>query len=617
MLKRRLLLATLLFASIAGAREKTENWVEVHSPHFRVITNSSEKQGRHVADQFERMRDVFHKLFPKLQIDPGDPIIVLAVKDEKDFRSLEPAEYLAKGQLKLAGYFLRGQDKNYVLMRLEAEGEHPYSTIYHEYTHLLLSKADWMPLWMNEGLAQFYQNTDIHEKEVALGQPDFGDMEFLRQNRLLPLPTLFTVDAKSPYYHEENKGSIFYAESWALTHYLYQRDFREHRQTLTDYAQLLAQNVDPVTAASRAFGDLKQLQSTLEGYVRQGIYGYFRMASTDSVDPSAFQATPLTSTRAEAIRADLLAYNGRLADAQALIDHVLKDDPENVSARETLGFMAVRQGHTDEARKLYAEAVKLDSQSYLAHYYYAAISMNGAVAADEEGQVEKSFNACITLNSSFGPCYDRLAVFLGMRHRDLDHARMMALNAIQLEPANLGYRLNMASVLLAMERGDDAVNVIKNAIHLAKTPEEVTSAQNFLEHAEEFAQMQAQNKQFNEQMKMRAAEVNVTSQVYEASPAKLAHAEVVPKGPHHFIVGLMKNVHCDNPALTLDVISGTKTLPLHAPNYFTLEYSALNFKPSGNINPCSDLEGRSAKVEYVNAEDKNVSAFVLSIELHK
>jgi len=33
----------------------------------------------------------------------------------------------------------------------------------------------------------------------------------LRQNKLLPLATLFTVDHTSPYYHEENKGSIFYA----------------------------------------------------------------------------------------------------------------------------------------------------------------------------------------------------------------------------------------------------------------------------------------------------------------------------------------------------------------------------------------------------------------------
>jgi hypothetical protein len=213
----------------------------------------------------------------------------------------------------LGGLFLRGPEKNYVLLRLDAEGEHPYAVVYHEYTHLLLSKADWMPLWMNEGLAEFYQNTDIGEKDVALGQASFGDLELLRQNRLLPLPTLFTVDAKSPYYHEENKGSIFYAQSWALTFYLEQKDFKEHKQSLSDYGQLLAQNVDPVTAATRAFGDLRQLQSALDGLIRQDRFSYFRIPSKTEVDDSTFQIKPMRESDSEAMRADFLAYNSRFA----------------------------------------------------------------------------------------------------------------------------------------------------------------------------------------------------------------------------------------------------------------------------------------------------------------
>jgi hypothetical protein len=213
MCTRLFLLAIVISPLLAPARDKPESWVEVRSAHFSVVSNSNEKQARRVADQFERMRSVFHKLFPKIPIDTLGSITVLAIKDEKDFRSLEPAVYLAKGQLKLGGLFLRGADKNYVLLRLDAEGEHPHAVVYHEYTHLLLSRAEWMPLWLNEGLAEFYQNTDIREKEVALGQPSPENLLLLRQNRLLPLATLFTIDHTSPYYHEENKGSIFYAES--------------------------------------------------------------------------------------------------------------------------------------------------------------------------------------------------------------------------------------------------------------------------------------------------------------------------------------------------------------------------------------------------------------------
>jgi hypothetical protein len=153
----RIVLLLLLFSTaLAQARDKEENWLEVRSQHFCVVTNANEKTGRRIADQFERMREVFHVPFPQLSIDSGSPIIVLAVKDEKDFRGLEPQAYLAKGQLKLGGLFLWTPDKNYVLMRVDAQGEHRYSVVYREYTHLLLSQAaEWMPLWMNEGLAEF------------------------------------------------------------------------------------------------------------------------------------------------------------------------------------------------------------------------------------------------------------------------------------------------------------------------------------------------------------------------------------------------------------------------------------------------------------------------------
>src|SRR6516162_7111121 len=188
MLKSILTLTLLGTASVAVARDKAENWIQVQSPHFIVATNSNEKQGRRIADQFERMRSVFHAALPKMEVDSDAPIVVLAVKDEKDFRSLEPEAYLAKGSLKLGGLFLRGPNKNYILVRVDAEGEHPYAIVYHEYTHVLMSKAaDWLPLWMNEGLAEFYENTEIHEKDAMLGEPSSENIAWLRQNRLLPL----------------------------------------------------------------------------------------------------------------------------------------------------------------------------------------------------------------------------------------------------------------------------------------------------------------------------------------------------------------------------------------------------------------------------------------------
>jgi len=616
---KRLLLFTLMFAAeLAVGRDKPENWIEVRSPHFVVATDSNEKQGRRIADQFERMRSVFHAAFPKLQIDPGAPIVVLAVKDEKGFRALEPEAYLAKGSLKLGGLFLRGPDKNYVLMRLDAEGEHPYSIIYHEYTHLLLSKAaEWIPLWMNEGLAEFYENTDIHEKDAELGRPSGQNIMLLRQNRLLPLATLFVVDQKSPYYHEENKGSIFYAESWALTHFIQMNDFKQKTQRMTDYSVLLAQKVDPIAAATQAFGDLKQLEKTLDGYVRQGSFSYFKMTTTTEVDDSAFQAQPLSPPQADALRADFLAYNQRATDARSLLDQVLHDDPNNVSARETMGFVEFQQGHLEEAKKWYAQAVQLDSQSFLAHYYFAAIAMNEG--ASDDVQVESSLRSAIKLNPSFAPAFDRLAVFLGMRHRNLEEAHMMGLTAVDLDPANITYRVNVAHVLLVMGQGQNAISVLRTAAKLTKTEAEVQAVDNLLTNAQGYVSAQEHATEQNRRVQEQQTVTN-SRNVEEAThslPGLARREPFVPRGPHRFMVGVLKNVRCDQPVLELTVTSNGKGLLLHSDNYFKLEFSALGFQPSADLKPCAELENRPAKVEYVESANKSDTPELISIELHQ
>ena len=614
----------VLTAGVAPARDKADNWLEVRSPHFTVATNSSEKQGRQVAGQFERMRSVFHARFPQIEVDPAVPIVVLAVQDEKDFRALEPAVYLSRGSLKLAGLFLRAPDKNYVLMRLDAGGEHPYQVLYHEYTHLILSKTEeWLPLWLNEGTAEFYETTQIRDKDVTIGEPSKENVYLLRRNRLLPLSTLLSVDRNSPYYHEEDKGTIFYAESWALTHYLILQDSRQHTRRLSDYMNLLHQKVDSVTAAVRAFGDLKRLQAELEAYVAQPAFNYGADPIATEADEGAYKARPLTATQSDAVRADFLAYDERVKDARTLLEQVLHDDPNNGLAHETMGYLEFRQGRMEQAREWYAQAVKLDSQSYLTHYYFAAMSINrGPMGPDTEAQVEASLRAAIKLNPGFAPPYDRLAVFYGARRENLDEAHRLNLQAVQLDPGNIGYRVNTASVLLIMQRENDAIAVLQNALQVAKKPEEVAAVQTQMENLQQVVsarrQMEEENRRLKERMESALSDkpdcsAGASDQAV-ASPTP-PHQEL-PRGPHRSERGTLKNVRCSGPAiLDVDVDTGGHTIALHSANYYKIAFTALNFTPKSELNPCADLEGTRARVEFVAGSGNTKSGGIVSIEM--
>jgi tetratricopeptide (TPR) repeat protein len=625
-------LSALFLLPPAFARDSAPTWVEVRSPHFIVMTDSNAKQAAHIADQFERMRAVLHTLFPSAKVDAPAPILVLAAKDQKSFRTLEPSEYLAKGKLPLVGYFQPGPEKNYILMRLDAEQEHPFATVYHEYTHFAFSgAAEWIPLWLNEGIAQFFQNTDIHDKEIDLGQPSSGDVLQLRQNRLIPLPVLFAVDHDSPYYHEENKGSIFYAESWALVHYLEVNDRQTHQDRLGAYSKLLIQKQDPVTAATAAFGDLGKLQKDLENYIRTDSFRYFRMASPPAPDPASFLTATVSATDADARRAEFLAYNGRTAEARTMLDAVLKQDPNNAIACETLGYMALQQHDTEGARKWLTQAVKLNSHSYLAHYYYASMAMNADGLKDAPA-IEASLKAAIQLNPNFAPSYDRLAALYLMQHEHLEEAHMLELQAMEVDPSNVFYRLTSAHVMLALNREDDALRILAAARPLAKNSSQtamIDEAVRELQENRSTPAAQVQTAQADAASDANAADSSAprASMVITrkaGSPeiilgAQLtAHPSAPADAPKRNVRGVIHGVRCGTPAvLELQIQGAEKTLALYATDYYKINFMALNYKPEGEIHPCLDLEGKNAIVLYAATADKTDAGEIISITLSR
>ncbi len=616
---RRFAVLSILAATLCSqAFAAPEQWVEVSSQHFTVITDSNDKQGRHVLDQLERMRWMFHALFPKANVDPALPIMVIATKNEKGFQSLEPTAYLAKGQLHLAGYFLRTPDKNYILLRLDAQDQHPFSTIYHEYTHLQFSDAgEWLPLWLNEGFAEFFQSTEIRNKDALVGVPSFDDIQYLQLHRLMPIDTLLKVDNNSPYYHEEEKGSVFYAESWALTHYLEVTDHEKQLHQINVYLSLVHQHEDPVAAGEKAFGDLKKLQSSLQRYIQASSYKQFMLSSAAApLDEASYKSKPLTQAQADAIRADCLVYIKRTEDARSLLSAVLKADPNNVQAHETMGYLAFQEGDRETARKWFGEAVKLDSQSYLANYYFAVMSMsNGGSLHDP--QIEASLRAAARLNPKFAQAYDQLAALFSMRRENLDEAHLLSLHAVQLDPGNLGYRINTSNVLMAMGRYNDAADVLRNAAKLAKNPDEVDMVQSRLNQIESFLALGAKSGLVVNMQPQGVVTMETAEKVVAVDPTP-KHPTEPAKGPKHVAVGIIRGVKCGYPAvIEFQVVTAKKQISVYSNDFTKIDLSVFGFTPKGDVNPCADFEGMKAEVEYVATSDKTVDGQAIAILLRK
>jgi TonB family protein len=507
-MSRRIALVLLTVAALVStAAAQTDAWLQVRTPHFIVVSNAPEKDARKAAHQFEGMRSVFQRVFPDADLDTASPMLVLAVQDKRSLQSLVPTVYLSKGQLNLAGLFLTSPEQNYVLILLNASGSHPYAPVYHEYAHFVFSRLhQWMPLWLTEGIAEYYQNTEILDDKVRLGKGDPSLQYAIDYHALLPLSTLFAVDPHSPYYHEEDKGSIFYAESWALTHYLKDKDDLDGTHRLNDFLDLLQKNVDPTAAATQAFGDLDELELSLRKHAVGGQYAVKEIAGSTDVDDSSFIVQPLSQTQADTMRAELLAHEGRTSDAKSLLQNVLRDDPSNVAARETMGYIAFRDQNFDETRKWCQEAIKLDSSSWAAHYYFAVASIRkGMPDKASQAAVEESLRAVIKINPSFPLAYDALAIFYSERGTNLTEAHDLIEKAVQLGPGVPEIRMDESQVLSNMNRPKEAVESLQLALKMSHTPEQAAAVENMLESLRKFEAARAKASVLNKTSATRVA----------------------------------------------------------------------------------------------------------------
>jgi hypothetical protein len=67
----------------------------------------------------------------------------------------------------------------------------------------------------------------------------------------------------------------------------------------------------------------------------------------------------------------------------------------------------------------------------------------------------------------------------------------------------------------------------------------------------------------------------------------------------------------------LRVENAKKPVLLRARNYYKIQFSALNFSPTSELNPCKDIEGMKARVEFFEALNESAQGQIVAIELTK
>jgi TPR repeat protein len=443
--------ALTLLAGVAGAPlgQAADAWVEVRSPSFTVVSDGSENDARRVLLQFERVRALLQEVWAGARVDTARPVTILAARDEGGLRSLLPASWEKKGAFRPAGVFLRTPDRNWVALRMDVARfresdktwDNPYLVIFHEYVHLVLHlNFESLPVWLNEGLAEFWASTIIEGDRVYEGRHVPYHLETLRQRTPLSLADLFAVTEGSPAYSEENRATLFYAECWALVHYLaLGSDAR--RGQMDRYVALLQAGRPAGDAAREAFGDLEALDRELQAYVRRPVFSYRRRMVRLEVKENPGAVRRLSEAERLALHAGFHVATGRAAEARDLAGRALGLDPGLATAHEALGLLAWREGRSDEAREVLAKATSLPGASEFAHYLYGHLLWESLTGAEGRERVEASFTRAVELNPSFAAAYASLAQVMADRGAPLADTLPLAVRAARLEPGEIEHTL--------------------------------------------------------------------------------------------------------------------------------------------------------------------------------
>src|SRR5580700_10194193 len=478
--------AVLFATPLSGA--KHENWVEVRTANFIVVSNAGERQARKTAIRFEQIRAVFRQSMAVASAHPSPVITILAVKDEDAMKTLLP-EYWAKGHAHPAGIFLDNMSQYFAAIQLDAPGSNPYNTIYHEYFHSLTAPYyPNLPVWVSEGLAEFYGNTQIGDSEVGMGRPDPDLIVELKQGGLMPLDVLMKVDHNSPYYNEQNKISVFYAESWALTHYLMVGDKSAHRASLQAYVNAMTKGATEEQAAAQAFGDLKKLQATLFAYIGNSAFYYIKAPPPPEIAAADLQAHELSEAEVDAYRGGFAAVRERTQEAIPVLEQAVKLDPKLALGYQYLGFAEFQDKKHAEALADFTRAIDLDSKNALTRFLRAYLDsrQGGAVGNDE--QMEADLRAAIAISPEFAPPYGVLAVYLSNQGQNFPEALRLAQKAQALEPGSTIYQIDLAQVLARMNRYKEARNIAMHARANAANPMERAEAEHFLAFLDQVSQ---------------------------------------------------------------------------------------------------------------------------------
>jgi len=347
----------------------------------------------------------------------------------KNHQALEP--YLPRVDGKpgaFSGFYQGGWDANYATLSA-AWNSDPRPHVYFSYIYdFIRANFAKLPLWYETGIAGYYSTFRTEGDEARTGMISEDDLHELRDALMwIPLERLFAIDRNSPEYRDRVKNSLYFAETWALMHYL-MRGNEARTPQLSKFMALLAQGKPQDDAFHEAFQtDYATLYGELTAYVRNNKrFFYNRIKFAELKPPTEARITPMSYEQVLVRLGDLLASDqDRPADAERFYQAALAADPASAGALGGLGWLRREQDRKDEAAALLTRAAEDGSSDYRVYYGIGRLRWeelandpyNSSAPTAKQKELLASVRAAFQKSVELEPDFAEARVALGRTYR--------------------------------------------------------------------------------------------------------------------------------------------------------------------------------------------------------
>lgn len=323
----------LLHSQVAAAGP---GWIKVSTSSLELLTSADAALAAQAVGELESLRIFFQQSQPAPATLPAQ-LRIVAFSSEWEFDEFRTNAHSP-------AYFVGGPDQpTIVLSRLSKEA---LPTLRHEYVHHVLRSAGRaLPLWLEEGLAEYYAG--VSPERAAQRS------RLLRGGGWIPLRDLLAAGRKSDFYRRADLAERYYAESWALVDWLMQQGTSSAR--VDHWAMELPAPLDEMEAA------LRRHVSALRGSAPPPSHSAV-------VDPQ-----PLSDTEVNLALARVALRIGNFSAARARLDRLPRALPQAWAIR---GELELKRGHRQEARLALWEALGGNGADRLALWRLAMLEQS-------------------------------------------------------------------------------------------------------------------------------------------------------------------------------------------------------------------------------------------------